>query len=533
MSRIAAELREEQFRLLAENMPFMCWIADATGYVRWFNQRWYEYTGASPAQMLGWGWQSAHDPRVLDAVLERWKASIVTGKPFEMVFPLKNAAGEYRQFLTRILPYHDAQGSIKYWFGNNVNISAQITAEQTLNDLNAELERRVCEEVRSREMAQEQLAQAEKLTALGQLAGGVAHDFNNIIQVIASYASVLGRSSDNPDKVKLLAEKIIEVSQRGASVTRRLLAFARRDKLRFEPVDATDLLKGVHEFLGHMIKSSISIRLDLAEGLPPTLADKSQLETALINLAANAQDAITANGAITLSAAVETISSVDHSARLASGDYIRISVADTGAGMDNATLARAAEPFFTTKGCGKGTGMGLAMARGFAEQSGGALAISSELGHGTKVTLWLPVSKLPILPIGKEPVEASRGSRHLLLVDDDQAVRKALAEQLAGLGYRVTEAENGVSALALLDGGMPVDLIVSDLSMPGLNGIALIQILQHRRPGLPAILLTGYAGEAEALAVNMGTGRPFSLLRKPVTEVELGTEIEALLTAIP
>lgn len=448
-----------------------------------------------------------------------------------MVFPLRGANGEYRPFLTRIQPYYDAQGSLTYWFGNNVDITAQRSAEKALNDMNAELERRVQDEVQKREKAQQQLAQAEKLTALGQLAGGMAHDFNNVIQAISSYANVLARSPNSSDEVRLLVEKIKEVSQRGAGVARRLLAFARRDELRSEPVDIKLLLMGVHELLSHIIKSSISLHLDLAEFLPPVLADKGQLETALINIAANAQDAISTDGAIILSAAQETVFDC-HPAGLAPGDYVCIGVADTGIGMDEATLARATEPFFTTKAPDKGTGMGLSMARGFAEQSGGALAISSEPACGTKVTIWLPVSKLSVASIERETVHILGGPRRVLLVDDDQAVREALAQELAGLGYRLIQAEDGVAALALLDGGEPVDLVVSDLSMPGMNGLALVQAAQERRPSLPAIILTGYAGEAQALGFGLvNSGRTFGVLRKPVTGIELGTQIEAMLTA--
>jgi PAS domain S-box-containing protein len=532
MAEPEAKILGDEFRLLADNMPVMCWIADATGYIHWYNKRWYEYSGTTPAQMEGWGWQSVHDPRTLDAVLERWNASLASAEPFEMVFPLRNAAGEYRPFLTRIQPYFDAQGCLRHWFGNNVDITAQRAAEQALSNLNAGLEHRVREEIRSREMAQAQLAQSEKLSALGQLAGGVAHDFNNVVQAIASYANVLERGADFPPKVRSLGEKLLEVSKRGCAITRRLLAFARRDDLHSESIDVGALLKGAHELLSHTIRSSISLRLDLAEGLQPVLADKCQLEVALVNLATNAQDAIIGDGVITLSAAPDTVLGVEHPAGLAPGDYVRIEVADTGAGMDAATLTRAMEPFFTTKERGKGTGMGLAMVRGFADQSGGALEISSELGRGTRVTLWMPVCGSTITPIDQPQTVHNVGFLHrLLVVDDDQAVREALTEQLVELGYEVIQAENGAVALALLDAESVVDLVVCDLSMPGMNGLALIRAAQGRRPNLPAILLTGYAGDAEALAFGLkpATG-PISLLRKPVMAAELGTEIEALLT---
>lgn len=238
-------------------------------------------------------------------------------------------------------------------------------------------------------------------------------------------------------------------------------------------------------------------------------------------------------GTLTLSATVAVVSDGEHPEGLARGAYVCLAVADTGTGMGAATLARVLEPFFTTKSSGKGTGLGLSMARGFAEQSGGALAIASEPGRGTTVRLWLPVAGAGDAAVGpaREESVASLGSNapRILLVDDEDLVREVLAAQLADRGHDVVQAEGGATALALLDAGEPVDLLVSDLSMPGMDGIALIREAHRRKPRLPAILLTGHAEEATALAIGGAVSGSFTLLRKPVSSTQLADRVAVLL----
>jgi len=404
-------------------------------------------------------------------------------------------------------------------------------AENQLRSLNAELEARVLDETQAREKAQGRLVQAEKLGALGQLAGGVAHDFNNILQAISGGAFMIRRNADDPAKVKRFADMVEEAGRRGASVTLRLLAFARRGDLRAAPLDSVEMLLHLQEVLEHTMGASVTVRLDAPQGLPFVLADRSQLETVLLNLATNARDALSGDGAITFSASAET-AAADHPMNLAPGGYVRLVVADTGAGMDAMTLSRAGEPFFTTKEKGKGTGLGLSMARGFAEQSGGALKIESELGIGTKVMLWLPTSGeasegAPLM----RSAPANAATHRLLLVDDDEPVRQVLAAQLADHGYAVIPVASGAAALALLDAGESVDALVTDLSMPGMDGVALIRAVQERRPRMPAILLTGYAGDVTAFAVGKTFKGPFSLLRKPISGMLLADGVAMLLAA--
>jgi PAS domain S-box-containing protein len=381
---------------------------------------------------------------------------------------------------------------------------------------------------------QELLAQAEKLSALGQLAGGVAHDFNNIVQGVAGCASIIGRYSSDADKVKKFARMLEDAAWRGASITRRLLALARQDELQTEAIEVPRLLEDLRSMLSHTLGANIDIRLELGQELPLALADKGQLEAVLVNLAANSRDALPEGGAIVISAETETVAAGKHEADLRLGSYVRLAVADNGIGMDAALLKRAVEPFFTTKGPGKGTGLGLSMARGFAEQSRGALAVASEPGRGTRVTLWLPAAGAEATqprPTERDPNAVTSGRPRVLLVDDEKMVRDVLTGELSDRGFQVIEAENGAAALALLEAGEAVELIVTDLTMPGIDGVSLIQAAQSGNQRLPAILLTGYAGDTANLTIGQRISGPVILLRKPISGAQLADHAALMLEA--
>jgi PAS domain S-box-containing protein len=443
--------------------------------------------------------------------------------------------------------FDDAGRAVRV-IGTAIDITARKRAEAALakseaelRSLNEALEAKVREEVAAREEAQARVAQSQRMEALGQLAGGVAHDFNNVLQAVAGGARLIEGRNDDAQRVRRLARMIAEAARRGASVTRRLLAFSRRADLRAEAVDVPALLEDMREILSHTLGAGIEVRLQAPASLPPLLADKGQLETVLVNLAANARDAMGGAGAITLSVIVEDvprrIRGPAHPATLKPGTYLRLSVADTGVGMDQATLARAAEPFFTTKPLGKGTGLGLAMARGFAEQSGGALSIESSPGRGTTIRLWLPVAPADAMPTPgpvamKEPGQPG-GRARVLLVDDEALVREITAEGLEAAGYAVLSVGSAAEALEFLDSGQTVELLITDLSMPGMDGITLIREAQKRRPGLRAILLTGFATDAAELAISGAIRGTFSLLRKPIEPSALADRTAVLLDATP
>ncbi len=420
------------------------------------------------------------------------------------------------------------------------DVTALRQVEADLHRLNSDLEQRVAHEVAAREAAQVRAAHAERMQALGQLAGGIAHDFNNMLQAVAGGAALIDRRPHDPVAVRRLAHIITDAAARGTSVARRMLAFAHRSDLAAESIEPADLLEGLREICVYTLGAAIRVELALPAGLPSLLADKGQLETALVNLATNARDAMPDGGLLTLAAGTEVVPpESDHSAVLSPGTYVWLSVRDTGTGMERSALARAAEPFFTTKGVGKGTGLGLSMVKGFVEQSGGGFAIESTLGVGTVVTLWLPRA---IVDAGKggqmdyeqdkiEPLVGQDAGR-VLLVDDDRLVRETLAAQLEDAGYAVLPAADGSEAVSLLEQGHAVDIMITDLSMPGMSGLALIRNAQAMRPGLPAILLTGYSGDAAALAVDGAVSGSYSLISKPVPGVQLIGRVAAMMEAV-
>jgi CheY-like chemotaxis protein len=279
--------------------------------------------------------------------------------------------------------------------------------------------------------------------------------------------------------------------------------------------------------LAHTLGTTITVRCIVPPDIPPLVADRGQLETVLVNLGTNARDAMTKGGILILSAEAEHVTKDDcHPAKLAPGAYVRLSVGDTGTGMDAATLAQATEAFFTTKPPGQGTGLGLPMVKTFAEQSGGAMSIISTPGAGTTVILWLRQAAGPIVPITSNENNgriALNTSAHILLVDDDDMVRETLAAQLEDFGFNMLVASGGTEAIALLEAGETVDALITDLSMPDMDGVTTIQTARTLRPRLPCFLLTGYVGERAALSA----GDAFTLVRKPISAPTLAARIEA------
>jgi signal transduction histidine kinase/PAS domain-containing protein len=411
-------------------------------------------------------------------------------------------------------------------------------SESRLRELNATLEERVREEVSAREDAQSRAAQAQRMQALGQLAGGIAHDINNVLQAVQGGSEMLARRCDDAGEVRRLANMIGASAERGAGVTSRLLAFSRRADLQTEQIDAAALVVGMKDILAHSLGSGIAVRVEVPKGLSPLVTDKAQLETILVNLATNGRDAMDGMGVLTLAVAEEAQPDKSFPGNpmvLDPGRYIHFSVADTGRGMDAAMLARVTEPFFTTKPQGKGTGLGLAMARGFCEQHGGGIHIESTPGRGTTVHLYFPTAAQSASAPGEKPSGGEdltvNGNARLLLVDDDAIVLSVLAAELQYAGLTVAAFSSGQEALAHLDGGAAVDVLVSDLSMPVMDGLKLIREAQRRRPNLPGILLTGFSLNAAEIARDGEFEGPFVLLRKPISGSAIVERIAELLKA--
>jgi PAS domain S-box-containing protein len=355
--------------------------------------------------------------------------------------------------------------------------------------------RDITAEVVAREQLQRTQAalhEAQKLETLGQLTGGVAHDFNNLLTPIVGSLDLLQRRFGHDARAGRLIDGALQSAERARLLVDRLLSFARRQALQPRATDVRALVQGMTDLIGRSLGPTVRLSVDLPEALPPVSIDPNQLELALLNLCVNARDAMPGGGRLTIAAGEST----ERPAQLPGGRYLRLTVTDTGSGMDAETLRRAIEPFFSTKGIGKGTGLGLSMVHGLAAQSGGALTLDSTPGEGTSASLWLPVCKAPVEAAATGG--AARQERHsatVLLVDDEPVVRAATAEMLEGIGCIVVEAASGPEALRLLDAGVAVDALVTDQLMPDMLGSALVEAAQAKRPGLPALIVTGYAND--------------------------------------
>ena len=364
----------------------------------------------------------------------------------------------------------------------------------------------------------EALLQSQKMEAIGQLTGGIAHDFNNLLMaVLGSLELVRKRVPDDPKILRLL-DNAIQGAQRGAALIKRMLAFARRQELKHEAVDIPDLVRGMTDLLQRSIGSSVTIETRFPLALPAVWADGNQLEMALLNLAVNARDAMPDGGLIIISAHEEA------NEPGAPGGFVRICVRDTGAGMDEATLRRATEPFFTTKEPGKGTGLGLSMVHGLAQQSGGRFVLNSKMGEGSTAELWLPMAPAMVEEADIEELELletspQRLSLRVLAVDDDPLVRTNTAAMLEDLGHICLRASSAAQALEILRRGAPVDLVITDQIMPRMTGLQLAKKIARDWPKLPVLIATGYA------EMEPGSGAGLPRLSKPFTQAELAAKM--------
>jgi PAS domain S-box-containing protein len=406
---------------------------------------------------------------------------------------------------------------------------AQLAAERTaLAELTATLEQRVeqrtadlMKEVAAREKAQDQLRQAQKMETIGQLTGGVAHDFNNLLMAVMGNLDLLRKRIPDDPRLRRLIDGALQGAERGASLTQRLLAFARQQDLRAVPVDLRGLIHGMIDLLERSLGPRIALRVDLPESLPPARVDANQLELAILNLAINARDAMPDGGSIDIKIA-ECHASSDPA--LQPGRYLKLSVVDTGKGMSAEVLKRAVEPFFSSKPLGKGTGLGLSMVHGLAVQLGGALQLSSAVGKGTTATLILPVATAA--PEAERRVYKSQNvnrSAVILFVDDDPLIALSTTEMLEDLGHRVIGASSGLHALDIIKSDQPLDLMVTDHVMPGMTGIELAAASRKLRPSLPVLLATGYAELPEGAQLDLPR------LAKPYHQDQLRDRLDQLL----
>ncbi len=369
---------------------------------------------------------------------------------------------------------------------------------------------------------QEALRQSQKLESMGQLTGGVAHDFNNLLTPIIGSLDMLMRRGVGNERERRLIDGALQSAERAKVLVQRLLAFARRQPLQPAAVDIWELVDGMAGLIGSTLGPAIDVRVAIASDMPPARADANQLEMAILNLSVNARDAMPNGGKLTISASRESID-MTQSAGLPVGHYIRLAIRDTGIGMDEETRERAIEPFFSTKGIGKGTGLGLSMAHGLAAQLGGGLVIHSAPGQGTTVEFWLPISGEAMAGAVARPAEAPKAAARgtAMLVDDEPLIRMSTADMLMDLGYEVLEAGSAEEALKQMDAGAVPDILVTDHLMPGMTGDELARNVRSRWPGIPVLIVSGYA-EATGIAADLPR------LTKPFRNAELAERIAGL-----
>ena len=397
-------------------------------------------------------------------------------------------------------------------------------ANATLERHNEELERRVEQRTQEHEAALSRVHQMQKLESLGQLTGGVAHDFNNLLMAIIGQLELLERRVPDDPAIRRLLAGALQGAERGAILTKRMLAFARQQDLKTETFDVVQLIENMMDMLSRSLGPSCTVVTDLPEGACSIATDPNQLELALLNLALNARDAMTSGGTVMIRVTRELLNGTAG----APLPYVGIAVIDTGCGMDEATVKRATEPFFTTKGVGKGTGLGLSMVDGLIAQSGGHMKIDSTPDRGTTVSLLFveeesQAAKAPGIPLPASLPMLDRVCR-VLLVDDDDLVSASAAAMLDDLGYLVVAASSGEEALGLLASGVGIDCVLTDHAMPGMTGLDLANEIRLRWPDLPVILATGYA---DALEQSVG---PMPFLAKPYRLQTLANLLAQILT---
>ena len=490
---------EQQFRLLVQSVTdYAIYMLDADGRLTNWNPGAQRIKGYLPEEVIG--------------------------QHFSMFYtPEDRAAGEPKRTLD--IAVREGRFENKGWRlrKDGTRFLAHVVVDPIWGDTGtllgfAKITRDITEATRAQqalEQTREALFQAQKMQAIGQLSGGIAHDFNNLLTVILGNLEIVRKRIGDDSKITRLLDNATQGALRGVALTQRMLAFARRQELKTESVEIPTLVEGITGLLRSSLGPSVVLETRFTETIEPVWADKNQLELAVLNLATNARDAMPHGGKLLISARSEDAG--DHSSlRPMTGRYVCLSINDTGEGMDDATLAVAMDPFFTTKGVGKGTGLGLSMVHGFIEQLGGRFILKSQKGKGTTAELWIPVATQgSIAKPAQEEAAPPVPRLCVLVVDDDSLVLTSTCLLLEDLGHQVISAVSGAQALTVLDSEQVIDLVITDMAMPQMNGAQLAQAIRSIRPDLPIILATGYAERLEGFATRLPR------LSKPFTQLNL------------
>ncbi|MGJ8547658.1 MAG: PAS domain-containing protein [Sulfitobacter sp.] len=521
----------EKFRTMAQTMPVHVWTADRDGGLNWLNDRIYEFTGYSEGELYGADWVRVLHPDDLGTAVEDWTRAIQKGESYETEFRIRKADGSFCWHLVRATPLRAHDGKLTGWVGTNTDIEERKNTEAEIADLNATLEERVAKRNRELEELNAELRQSQKLEAIGSLAGGIAHDFNNLLQVVMSNLQIAMRSMPEDSNVQKRLDQAVTSVKRGATLASQLLSFARKQPLAPVVIKLNRLIEETSEILHSAVGEGVELETRYEDDLWNTSIDPNSMENALLNLAINARDAMEGKGKLTIHASNVSLDEAFAQAHpdVKVGQYIRLAVTDTGCGMSKETADRIFEPFFTTKANGHGTGLGLSMVYGFAKQSGGHMALDSKIGQGTTMFIYLPRSleaEQAIQPAADHGL--SGGTETILLVEDDDEVRDTAFHLLTDLGYTVLQASDAELALKMLDDGDDIDLLFTDVVMPGkMNGHELAQQVQSLRPDIPVLFTSGFVQDAVVHGGRLVEG--VQLIGKPYTQVELALKVREVL----
>jgi putative addiction module CopG family antidote len=553
-ARREAELAasDRRFRTAVKAVHGVLWTNSADGRMLGEQPGWAALTGQTSDQYQGHGWVDAVHPDDRAGSLESWLAAVATKSMYVYEHRVRRHCGSWRTFAIRGLPIVDDAGEIREWVGVHTDITHQRAAEAALREhtealtrevrhrkraedqlrqLNETLEARVISEIGERRHAEAKLAQAQKLETVGKLTGGVAHDFNNLLQVVSGNLQLLSKDVVGNERAERRVTNALAGVSRGSKLAAQLLAFGRRQALEPRVVNITRFVQGMDDMLRRAIGEGVEIETVFAGGLWNTLIDPNQIENAILNLAINARDAMEGHGKLTIELANAQLD--EGYARVHDdvipGQYVMLAVSDTGSGMPPEVLEKVFEPFFSTKAEGKGSGLGLSMVYGFVKQSGGHVNIYSEVGHGTTIKLFLPralESEDVEVEVENGPVRG--GSETILVVEDDEEVRATVVEMLSELGYRVLKAVDADSALIVLESGVPIDLLFTDMIMPGkLKSPELARKARDRLPDLAVLFTSGYTDGGIVHGGRLDAG--LALLSKPYTREALARKVRHVL----
>ena len=542
----------KRFRAAMDAVHGVLWTNNAEGRMVGEQPGWAALTGQSRDEYQGFGWAEAVHPEDRAGSVESWNDAVAAKAMYVHEHRVRRHCGTWRTFAVRALPILGDSGEIVEWVGVHTDISHQRAAEAALREqaealsrqvrhreraeeqlrqLNETLEARVIAEIDERRQAEAKLHQAQKMETVGKLTGGVAHDFNNLLQVVSGNLQLLGKDVAGNDRAEQRVANAMAGVSRGSKLAAQLLAFGRRQALEPKVVNVTRFVRGMDDMLRRAIGEAIEIETVVGGGLWNTLIDPGQIENALLNLAINARDAMDGQGRLTIELGNAHLD--DDYARthdeVTPGQYVMLAVSDTGSGMTAQVLEKVFEPFFSTKVEGKGSGLGLSMVYGFVKQSGGHVKIYSEVGEGTTVRLYLPrATESEDVEVRVDTGPIVGGTETVLVVEDDDEVRATVVEMLTDLGYRVLKAPDAASALIVIESGVPIDILFTDVVMPGtLKSPELARKAKQRLPQLAVLFTSGYTENSIVHGGKLDAG--VELLSKPYTREALARRFRHVL----